>query len=70
VQIMRSTDTIPFDVNQVRTIVIDTTSIYKMVPQIDAYRSQVAAQVRRALDNPESVDSPITMYFPTGMAES
>jgi len=64
VQIMRNTDTIPFDVNQVRTIIIDTSNIYKMVPQIDAYRSQIAAQVRRALDNPESVDSPISMYFP------
>ena len=64
VQLMRSLDKIPFDVNQVRTITIDTTSIYKMVPQLEAYRSQIAAQVRRALDDPDSVDSPITMYLP------
>ncbi len=62
VQIMRSADKIPFDVNQIRTITVDTSSIYKMVPQLEAYRSQLAAQVRQALDNPESVDSPISMY--------
>lgn len=64
VKLMRSIDRIPFDVNQVRTITVDTSSIYKMVPQLEAYRSQLAAQVRQALDNPESVDSPISMYFP------
>jgi hypothetical protein len=64
VQLMRSIDKIPFDVNQVRTITVDTTSIYKMVPQLEAYRSQLAAQVRQALEDPDSVDSPITMYLP------
>lgn len=64
VQIMRNVDTIPFDVNQVRTITIDTGSIYKMVPQIDTYRSAIAAQVRRALESPDAVDSPISMHFP------
>ncbi|MDQ0248695.1 hypothetical protein J2W22_000742 [Sphingomonas kyeonggiensis] len=64
VQLMRSSDRIPFDVNQVRTITIDTSSIYRMVPQLEAYKSQIAAQVRRALDDPDSVDSPITMYLP------
>jgi hypothetical protein len=66
VQIMRNLDNIPFDVNQVRTITVDTSSIYKMVPQLEAYRSQLAAQVRQALENPDSVDSPISMYFPSG----
>ena len=61
---MRNVDTIPFDVNQVRTITIDTGSIYKMVPQIDTYRSAIAAQVRRALESPDAVDSPISMHFP------
>jgi len=64
VQIMRSADTIPFDVNQVRTITIDTTSIYKLVPQIDTYRSAIAAQARKALEDPDAVDSPISMHFP------
>lgn len=64
VQLMRANDRIPFDVNQIRTITIDTSSIYKMVPQLEAYKSQLAAQVRSVLENPEAVDSPISMYFP------
>jgi hypothetical protein len=66
VQIMRSIDNIPFDVNQVRTITIDTTSIYTLTPKLDAYRAEIATQVRRALENPEAVDSPISIYFPNG----
>ena len=65
VQIMRSLDKIPFDVNQVRTITIDTTSIYTLTPKLDAYRAEIATQVRRALENPDSVDSPISIYFPS-----
>jgi hypothetical protein len=64
VQIMRAADRVPFDVNQVRTISIDTTSIYTLTPKIDAYRAEIAAQVRRALENPESVDTPLSVYFP------
>jgi hypothetical protein len=64
VQIMRVADPIPFDVNQVRTITIDTSSIYTLTPKIDAYRAEIAAQVRRALENPESVDTPLSIYFP------
>lgn len=65
VQIMRSADKIPFDVNQVRTITIDTTNIYTLTPKLDAYRAEIATQVRRALENPESVDSPISIFFPS-----
>ncbi|MEZ5693959.1 MAG: hypothetical protein R3D99_08985 [Altererythrobacter sp.] len=65
VQLMRKADHLPFDVNQVRTIVVDTTDIYSLVPQIDAYRSQVAAQVRQAIDNPDGVDSPLTKFLAT-----
>jgi hypothetical protein len=61
---MRAADRVPFDVNQVRTISIDTTSIYTLTPKIDAYRAEIAAQVRRALENPESVDTPLSVYFP------
>ncbi|WBO22458.1 hypothetical protein [Sphingomonas abietis] len=64
VQLMRTLDKIPFDVNQVRTISVDTSSIYKMVPQLEAYKSQLAAQVRSVLENPDAVDSPISMYLP------
>jgi hypothetical protein len=65
VQIIRATDRIPFDLNQIRTIVIDTTDIYSLVPRIDLYRSEIASQVRRALEDPDSVDNPITTYYPS-----
>jgi len=64
VQLTRTAGRIPFDVNQSRTIVIDTTDIYSLVPRIDSYRSAIANQVRRALDAPDSVDNPITIFYP------
>lgn len=64
VQVMRQGDRIPFDVNQMRTIQIDTTDIYSLVPRIDSYRAEVANQVRRALEADHVVDTPISVYFP------
>ena len=64
VQIIRSSDKVPFDVNQMRTIQIDTTDIYSLVPRIDSYRAEVANQVRRALEPDHVVDTPISTYFP------
>lgn len=64
VQLIRTADRLPFDLNQVRTVKIDTTDIYSLVPKLDTYRSEIANQVRRALDNPDSVDNPITTFYP------
>jgi hypothetical protein len=64
VQLIRTTDKVPFDVNQMRTIQIDTTDIYSLVPRIDSYRAEVANQVRRALEADHVVDTPISTYFP------
>ncbi|WP_433942640.1 hypothetical protein [Brevundimonas diminuta] len=64
VQLIRSTDKLPFDVNQMRTISIDTADIYSLVPRIDSYRAEVANQVRRALEADYVVDTPISTYFP------
>jgi hypothetical protein len=64
VQIIRLADRVPFDLNQVRTIRIDTSDIYALVPRIDTYRAEIANQVRRALDDPDSVDNPITTFYP------
>lgn len=65
VQIIRAIDKVPFDVQQIRTIRIDTSDIYSLVPKIDTYRSEIASQVRRALDDPDSVDNPITTFYPS-----
>lgn len=64
VQVMRSSDHVPFDVNQVRTIMIDTTNIYSLVPKIETYRAEISNQVRRAMDNPDAIDNPISINFP------
>lgn len=64
VQLIRTSDRVPFDVNQMRTIQIDTTDIYSLVPRMDSYRAEVANQVRRALEPDYIVDTPISTYFP------
>lgn len=64
VQVIRQKDNIPFDVQQYRTIPIDNGDIYAMIPKLDVYKSEIAMQARRALENPLAVDNPITMYFP------
>jgi hypothetical protein len=63
VQIKRALDNIPFDIQQVRTISIDTTDIYTLVPKIETYKSEIASQIRSALENPELVDSPLTQHY-------
>jgi hypothetical protein len=65
VQIIRVGDPIPFDLNQVRTIQIDMTSIFTLVPQLETYKSEIANQVRRAISNSEGVDNPLTMFYPS-----
>lgn len=64
VQVIRSFEKVPFDVNQMRTIHIDTSDIYSFAPRIESYRSEVANQVRRALEPDHVVDTPISIYFP------
>lgn len=64
VQIARAADRIPFDISQMRTIIIDTTDIYTLLPKVDSYRSEIASQVRRALEKDYIVDTPISIYFP------
>jgi hypothetical protein len=65
VQIIRKMDSIPFDINQMRTIVIDTTDIFTLVPKIATYQSEISSQIRRALDQSDSVETPISTYFPS-----
>jgi hypothetical protein len=64
VQIIRTGDRLPFDVHQMRTVVIDNRDIYSLVPKIETYRAEIANQVRRALEAEAQVDTPISIYFP------
>jgi hypothetical protein len=63
VQICRKMDRLPFDVNQVRTISIDTADIYTLIPKIETYRSEIATQVRAALEG-QTTSNPISVFFP------
>ncbi len=64
VQVIRKCDKIPFDLDQFRTIQIDTTSIFTMVPNLQTYKAEIATQVRMAIKDPDSVDNPISTYYP------
>lgn len=64
VQIIRAADRIPFDLSQTRTVKIDTSDIYSLVPKLVTYQSEISSQVRRALEDPDAVDNPITAYYP------
>jgi hypothetical protein len=64
VQIIRKIDKIPFDLDQFRTIQVDTTSIFTMVPNLQTYKAEITTQVRAALKDPDSVDNPVSTYYP------
>lgn len=64
VQVIRASDNVPFDLQQYRTIQIDTSDIYSLVPKMETYKSEIATQVRRALENAETADNPITTFCP------
>lgn len=64
VQIIRKADNIPFDINQMRTIIIDTTDIYTLVPRIQIYQAEISSQIRRAMEDSDAVETPISTYFP------
>ena len=64
VQLIRSSDAIPFDLEQFRTIQVDTSSIYTLVPQLETYRAEIASHIRRALGDGSDVENPLTAFYP------
>ncbi|WP_199523162.1 hypothetical protein [Pararhodobacter sp. CCB-MM2] len=67
VQLIQKGDRVPFDVGQVRTIIVDNTDIYSMIPSMEVYRSEIANQCRRALEAPEEVDNPLSQFIGDGV---
>ena len=63
VHIIRKSDSIPFDINDFRTIIIDDSSIYTLIPSLDTYRNQITQQVRQMVEEPETIDNPILSYL-------
>lgn len=65
VQIIRSADRVPFDLQPFRTIIIDNSSIYTLVPKLDTYRAEIAAQIRMAMESPAGdSDNPLSAFYP------
>lgn len=63
IHIIRKQDKIPFDINTFRTITIDDSSIYTLLPQLESYKTQLSSQVRKLLENPEEFENPISAYL-------
>jgi len=64
VHVIRSCEKIPFDLEQFRTIQIDVSSIYALVPNLQTHKAEIASQVRAVLKDPDSADNPIRSYCP------
>jgi hypothetical protein len=64
VQIKRAIDRLPFDLNQSRTISIDTSDVYGLYAMLQTHIAEVATQVRRSLQDVDSADNPISLYYP------
>lgn len=64
VQITRSSDRLPFDVGQFRTVVIDMSDIYTLVPALELHRQEISRQCRAALEDGEAAESPISRFYP------
>jgi hypothetical protein len=65
VQVIRSTDRVPFDLQPFRTIIIDNSSIYTLVPKLETYRAEISAQIRMAMESlAGESDNPLTAFYP------
>lgn len=64
VQIVRKGDPIPFDISQFRTVVVDCSSIYSLVPKLETYKAEIASQARMSLSGGSAHANPITSVYP------
>lgn len=65
VLISRTADELPFDIADVRTVQLDTSDIWSFVPQMETWRTEIARQARRALDDGDGGGTnPLTAFFP------
>jgi hypothetical protein len=66
IQIVRKGDKIPFDIQQGRTIIIDTADPYTIMDRLVSARAELSEHVKCLLaNNAKKEESPITMYLPT-----
>jgi hypothetical protein len=64
VHLIRTQDRIPFDIDQFRTIRIDTTDLYAFVPQMETYKAEISTHARRALDEEGTPAGPLIVFYP------
>jgi hypothetical protein len=65
IQLIRKGDKIPFDVQQSRTIVIDTSDPYTIMDRLESAKAELSEHVKAILEEKgKHQDSPITMYLP------
>jgi hypothetical protein len=66
IQIIRKGDRIPFDVQQARTIIIDTSDPYTIMDRVSSAKAELAEHVKALMSgNAKNEESPITMYLPS-----
>ncbi len=67
IQIIRKGDSIPFDVSQGRTIIVDTSDVYTIMDKVESAKREITEHVRHILseevDKP-SEDNPVEAYIP------
>lgn len=66
IHLSRSSDKIPFDIGNFRTITLDMSDLYSFVPQMETYKSQISSQLRSLLDANGDADNPISSYLNKG----
>lgn len=64
VQLIRTGDKLPFDVGQYRTVEIDMSDIYVLVPKLDLHRQEITRQARAALADGGNTESPLSQFYP------
>jgi hypothetical protein len=65
IQIIRKGDRIPFDIQQSRTIIIDTSDPYTIMDRLASAKAELSEHVKAILEEKgKHEDSPITMYLP------
>lgn len=64
VQLIRTGDKLPFDVGQYRTVEIDMSDIYVLVPKLDLHRQEITRQARAAMDEGGNTESPLSQFYP------
>jgi hypothetical protein len=65
VQIIRKGDKIPFDIQQARTIIIDTSDPYTIMDRVASAKAELVEHVKALMSgSAKNEESPITMYLP------